>query len=392
MNRLLLQCSCCCVMQLVGGMTAFSPSYTGCVSTTHKAFKSTAVLYDVKKFRARWNSGALYSSTTDNVRCTNQTADRSDSSLLLWKDILPITLFTTGCLVVAMFVSTYEDYDVTHVRPNPSTLRRPTSASSVHYLGAATKGMGWGKSERTMDNTMTEFEEWYGPSALTLQWKPSYNEIMLEHRLERVPRWVNEEGTSMQPARSYSVEEFHRAVLELYNCLDELDKLKLIADDYQWEEIRTTLSPDNMQSSIRNTLEYSMDVLKYIPISNNNPQERDGDLPSVIGFDWGSCAWRHCGAKADGQEALAELYSSVGMLEPFECRFVIDIIERSIREVLAAVPNELLPEQNGTPMHVKPYVPYVSQADLEADGIGGIEAEYAQILSDLRVDLSQPEQ
>jgi hypothetical protein len=43
-------------------------------------------------------------------------------------------------------------------------------------------------------------------------------------------------------------------------------------------------------------------------------------------------------------------------------------------------------------MHVKPYVPYVSQADLEADGIGGIEAEYAQILSDLRVDLSQPEQ
>jgi hypothetical protein len=242
---------------------------------------------------------------------------------LFWKDILPITLFTIGCLVAAMFVSTYEDYDVTHVRPNPSTLRRPTSASNFNYLGAATKGMGWGKPERMMDDQMTQFEEWYGSSATTLQWKPSYNEIMLEHRSERVPRWVNEDGTSMRPMISYSVEELRQAVQDLYECLGELDNLKLMADDYQWDEIKATLSPDNMQSSIRNSLEYSMDVLKYIPISSSNPQERDGELPSVIGFDWGSCAWRHCGAKADGQEALAELYSSVGMLEPFECRFVI---------------------------------------------------------------------
>jgi hypothetical protein len=60
--------------------------------------------------------------------------------------------------------------------------------------------------------------------------------------------------------------------------------------------------------------------------------------------------------------------------------------------VLAAVPNELLPQQDGSPIQLKPYIPYVSQADLEANGAGGIDAEYAQILSDLRVDLSQPGQ
>ena len=74
-----------------------------------------------------------------------------------------------------------------------------------------------------------------------------------------------------------------------------------------------------------------MDVLKTMPscktTSNNhiNPYSSSNmnELPKLIGFDWGSCAWRHCGAKADAQEAIAELYSNVGMLEPFECRFIL---------------------------------------------------------------------
>jgi hypothetical protein len=75
-----------------------------------------------------------------------------------------------------------------------------------------------------------------------------------------------------------------------------------------------------------------MDVLKSLPsnvaMGNNriSPYSKNNnlnELPKVIGFDWGSCAWRHCGAKADAQEAIAELYSNVGMLEPFECRFIL---------------------------------------------------------------------
>jgi hypothetical protein len=38
-----------------------------------------------------------------------------------------------------------------------------------------------------------------------------------------------------------------------------------------------------------------------------------------------SCAWRHCGAQADAQEALDELDQLLGVLEPFECIFVLDV-------------------------------------------------------------------
>lgn len=48
-----------------------------------------------------------------------------------------------------------------------------------------------------------------------------------------------------------------------------------------------------------------------------------------------SCAWRHCGALADAQEALDELDSLVGVFEPFECLFCLDVVERSFRDILA---------------------------------------------------------
>lgn len=91
-----------------------------------------------------------------------------------------------------------------------------------------------------------------------------------------------------------------------------------------------------------------------------------------------------------------------------------DIIERSIRDVLAAVPEDLLPHENGVLVHWKPYVPYVSQVSLHPnecwfinspilmfppidlllqgenegeDGMG-LDTEYLNALSGLREDLS----
>ncbi len=89
------------------------------------------------------------------------------------------------------------------------------------------------------------------------------------------------------------------------------------------------VGPTGAGRSLHTALEYSMDVLRTAPslYSHGDGNTRNGnnvgDLPSLVGFDWGSCAWRHCGAKADAQEAIAELYSNVGMPEPFECRFII---------------------------------------------------------------------
>lgn len=321
-----------------------------------------------------------------------QLRNRSDN-IFSWNDILPMSLFASACLVGAIIVSTYEDYDVTHTRPSPSTLRLPTiscsgkesSTSSIistkpfNFIGAATRGMAWGPSNRGVPSTIIagssimddySFEEWYGVGATTLQWKPSYNEIMLQHRLERVPRWhelrygesnerilPSETRNSMSPGK----EQLKQAVLQLYQSLDELEKLKSMADDYMWDEMKEHLHPSSntiaseptSEFSLPIALEYSMDILKSLPsyydapsapsndfagtsrnqinsYSNNNMNE----LPNLIGFDWGSCAWRHCGAKADAQEAIAELYNNVGMLEPFECRFIIGKCGISFRSKL----------------------------------------------------------
>jgi len=333
-------------------------------------------------------------------------------NLLTWSDAIPITLHATLCLAVAILLSTYEDFDVTHTRPNPSSLRLPTSSSrNFNFVGAATKGMGWGPSNRGIQTTHQggiAFEEWYGASATTLQWKPSYNEIMLQHRTERVPRWneLDEQQSShTKNSVAISEKELQHAVLQLYQSLDELDELKLMADDYMWDDMRAFLNPTaKNKHSLPLATEYSMDILKSMPSyyasipslipssngivnQNNSPNNINmRELPELIGFDWGSCAWRHCGAKADAQEAVAELYSNVGLFEPFECRFIIDIAERSIRDVLTVVPDDLKPHQNGVLMHFKPYEAYVSQG---GDNFEGSEDNaYLQALSTVRVDVS----
>mmetsp|Transcript_9470 Transcript_9470/g.20444 ORF Transcript_9470/g.20444 Transcript_9470/m.20444 type:complete len:527 (-) Transcript_9470:235-1815(-) len=440
---------------------------------SHRSNLPPATLLQLSSVDVEIASENAEGSNTDSKSHTNAHQDGNqsiikeqstqNSNLLQWKDILPISIYAAICLVGAVIVSTYEDYDVTHVRPNPSTIRRPTqnrfrnfastsSLGNLNFIGAATKGMGWGPSDRGVknlkfnnpdsqrqddsfgegDNGISKngnsnknnnddefFEEWYGSSATTLQSIPSYNEIMLQHRMERIPRWnrLDAGESSMvklqttQRTTSPTTEELKDAVLQLYRSLEELDDLKQMADEYMWDDIKDRLSVTSIISTVneepsanseittttlRATLEYSMDTLKAIPSfyanggseNNNNVINNDiikvgtRELQTTIGFDWGSCAWRHCGAKADAQEALAELYSSVGMLEPFECRFIIDIIERSIRDVLAAVPTNLLPEQK-----LKPYAPYLSQAENDEAGMG-LDMEYAKALNDLRVDLS----
>eukprot|EP00571_Detonula_confervacea_P007824 CAMPEP_0172326934 /NCGR_PEP_ID=MMETSP1058-20130122/58052_1 /TAXON_ID=83371 /ORGANISM="Detonula confervacea, Strain CCMP 353" /LENGTH=412 /DNA_ID=CAMNT_0013043841 /DNA_START=167 /DNA_END=1405 /DNA_ORIENTATION=- len=364
----------------------------------------------------------------NNIRGNSQT-----DGLLRWSDVIPISLYATACLVGAILISTYEDFDVTHTRPNPSTLRLPTSSSkgsNINFLGAATQGMGWGPSNRGIQsNTKNDiiFEEWYGTSATTLQWKPSYNEIMLEHRSERIPRWNELDGQSSIKAKSMmgilsntkdnvlaSKEELQYAVLQLYQSLDELDELKLMADDYMWDDMRALLNPSlsveaKHKHSLQHATEYSMDILRSTPSyyastplskydssskinQNNSPNSYMRELPDLIGFDWGSCALRHCGAKADAQEAVAELYNNVGLFEPFECRFIIDIIERSIRDVLAVVPDDLKPHHNGVLMQVKTYERYVPQGgNNEGDEDLSLDNAYTQALSAVRVDLSMEE-
>lgn len=111
----------------------------------------------------RRRSTSLYISTIDievastsNSSINNISKSKDDDGVLQWKDIIPISLFTTLCIAVAILVSTYEDYDVTHTRPSPSSLRLPTTFSSTsryNFIGAATKGMGSGAANRGVKDT-----------------------------------------------------------------------------------------------------------------------------------------------------------------------------------------------------------------------------------------------
>lgn len=64
---------------------------------------------------------------------------------------------------------------------------------------------------------------------------------------------------------------------------------------------------DILQSPIlQENLADACSILRFSVVSSEAKEE--------IGFDWGSCAWRHCGAQADAQESISELLKDVGML------------------------------------------------------------------------------
>jgi hypothetical protein len=210
-----------------------------------------------------------------------------------------------GCLISAIALCSYEDYDCAHLKPNG------------YLRPQAVRGLGEGYRER--------IEDWRqgdvivnSNSDVSLVGIPSYNEVMQQHRRERVPSWD-------QPVNEQDV---RAAVHDIFSALAAVNQLKVIADDYGWEDMQDLLRSPVLTAQMQQAC--SMLRRASFALSENARNE--------IGFDWGSCAWRHCGAEADAQESLAELYNLSGILEPFECRFILDIVERSLRDVLAVVP------------------------------------------------------
>lgn len=56
---------------------------------------------------------------------------------------------------------------------------------------------------------------------------------------------------------------------------------------------------------------------------------------STIGWQWGACGWRHCGAQADAAQALSKLRANCDMLVPLEALFYLDVAKRSVDEIIA---------------------------------------------------------
>jgi hypothetical protein len=160
---------------------------------------------------------------------------------------------------------------------------------------------------------------------------PSYNEVMIRHRMERIPMWK----------KSVNLLDFEDAVHKIFQALNAIDELKQMADDYKWDDMQSLLR----KSILTDDLEQACSILRNADFISQEARD-------VIGFDWGSCAWRQCGAEADAQESLAELFNLSGILEPFECHFILDVVERSIRDILVIIPN------NDVDLVLTEYKPY----------------------------------
>jgi hypothetical protein len=183
-------------------------------------------------------------------------------------------------------------------------------------MGASTvRGLAFGATEREALPLDLESD--------ILHPMPSYNEVMLQHRTQRVPMWnqfvkqarsSSSSTTTTTSARpTIYKQDVEHAVQTVQRALILLGDCKELAKNYAWEDLA-----QNLRSPLlRSELDQSASLLKQAT------EFLSTDARNEVGFDWGSCAWRHCGALADAQEALDELDHHVGMLEPFECAFVL---------------------------------------------------------------------
>ena len=62
--------------------------------------------------------------------------------------------------------------------------------------------------------------------------------------------------------------------------------------------------------------------------------ELSPDARATIGWQWGACGWRRCGAQADGAQAMCKLRANLGMIVPLEALFYLDVAKRAVDEIL----------------------------------------------------------
>jgi len=292
---------------------------------------------------------------------TEQDPQASEKQSL--RDLFTIGVHVLSCFLFALLLSFYEGYDCAFLKPETATIRNfpsvnleNTETSAVKIMKYGTRGMGRGKSDRVdgwYQDTYYGFHDG-NDSERTIREVLSYNEIMELHRNERVPNWKQEAFVRSSNYRKSSLTEeearVRSGVQAIYNALDTTIRLKQDASEYDWDKMS-----DRLQSPVmRRELEDGCSALK------GSSQILTFEAREEIGFNWGSCAWRHCGAQADAEETIAELYNSIGLFEPFECLFTLDIIERALRDILTVIPSQYHPKESKDALQT--YFPYQSQA------------------------------
>ncbi|GKY91935.1 hypothetical protein MPSEU_000165100 [Mayamaea pseudoterrestris] len=304
--------------------------------------------------------------TSSNVyNASAKLTQRNNQSFNVWNDtILPIITMISACFAMAMLLLAWEDVTCTFVLPSRhrTSLHTATSSSSS-FAQSTIHGLGFGYEQRQL---LDHFDA-------ATQELPSYNEVMLRHRLERVPRWTA--SSSSQTDFIDNDVATKSSIHTLLDCLQTVQQLQVLATNNDWDAMRTTLRAEPLSTQ----LEAASSQVRVSLTPNQH------DARATIGFDWGSCGWRHCGALADAQEALDEIDYLLGVLEPPEALFCLDIVERSVRDILASVDWKMAIKVDAAAWrNVAEYVPYQSRDMAGAEN--KLDDEYLRALQKFRID------
>ena len=259
-----------------------------------------------------------------------------------WKDAQSVVSHLGICVTISVGICTFQDAYVWYNEGQP--------AQSL--LGSATRGMG--------------------QHADSNEEVPTYNDILYQHRSQRVVRWKKQSVDTVPKSTREDVETVGRTLKSI------VETAKPMANDYAWDDLHELLKSS----------EYTSDL--YVALDSIHQNLARTGKEEVIGYDWGSCAWRRnaCGGLADYQEARAELYNLVGLLEPFECQFILDIMERSLRDILTTTSTST--DQISKWIQQNPYKAYESvNYDGTVDPTTGesstLDQEYLSVLQIIRI-------
>jgi len=319
--------------------------------------------------------------------------------------VQPLVAVLSISLLLAVGMVAWEDYGAANLWPsrlmivetsNLSKARTGAKASftsledakELHSTGFGIRtihGLAFGREQRLsllQEENENKMDFANTPSPLLPEIR-AFNEVMKEHREKRLPRWqeVIFDATGKQAQRASSQAslpsemKMKNAVEDLREVLLQVLEMQKLVADYQWDTVHNAI-----QASVLPKLEPAATALRQQ--MQLRLQEKDVTYEE-IGFDWGSCAWRHCGALADAQEALDELDHLLGVLEPPECLFCLNVVERSIRDMLAVVPAKYH-AVDGIPAYIQYHSALISSADGDDEFGDVLDQEYLKMLQELR--------
>jgi len=261
-------------------------------------------------------------------------ADRAAAPSLR-RDALQIFAHLVGCTGAACVATAWEDFDCAELKPGVSSLRR-----RGRLAGTSTLGLAAGSSDRA------ERYAWDG-DARAAKIK-NYNEIMEEHRDTSVAQWARLAERGRTDGVPYAGGPAEAAdVRALAAAVDAIDRGVVLAGKRDWDLLVPLLASEALKGGLGRAMESLRAGAAAAAKERGEGRavalaaEASADLAREIGFQWGSCAWRMCGALADVQEALSEVEAQCGLYEPEEATFCLLVARQGIVDVLALVPRNV---------------------------------------------------